>query len=77
MTNTTHEEFELIATNLCKQTGKYEKECINFINQYGQEIYQLIVDDLDAESFCQRIGVCPGGDGKVGHRISLEISWHI
>jgi saposin len=57
--NTTKEDFEKIVEGLCRRCPA-KKECIDFYHQYGGEIYQLILDDLDADSFCQRIGVCPG-----------------
>lgn len=62
--NATREEFDLVMKNLCKAVGpKHEKECVAFVKDYGDEIYQLVVDDLDADSFCQRVGVCPSESG--------------
>jgi saposin-like type B protein len=58
--NTTKEEFELVVENICKSTGKYKEECQTFFKNYGTEIYQIILDDLDSQDFCERVGVCNG-----------------
>jgi saposin len=64
--NVTREEFETMLENMCKETGKYKDECKTFFDQYGHEIYNLIMDDLDPELFCERLGVCQGSIGNEG-----------
>jgi len=61
--DTTKVEFADIVKGLCRQTGKYRQECLDIARQYGKPLYQMLIDVMDPEEVCERIGVCPNKDG--------------
>lgn len=62
--NTTELEFKQVLEGLCKQTKTFSKECLNLVDQYYEEIYSTLVHNLDSNSACFMIGVCPKGMNK-------------
>ena len=59
--NTTELEFKQVLEGLCKQTKAFSEECLNLVDQYYEEIYSTLVHNLDSNSACFMIGVCPKG----------------
>lgn len=63
--NNTQEEFQQVLEGLCKQTGKFKGECLSLAQQYGEQIYNTLVEGLDGNEICKTIGVCPAGLRRV------------
>lgn len=59
--NTTEAEFKKVLDGLCKQTGTFKNECESLADQYFQQIYETLKNDLDPENACFMIGICPKG----------------
>lgn len=56
---TTQQEVEnFVKKNLCGLLGSLEKECEETVDQYGPELFELLVDELDPEARCQSLGFC-------------------
>lgn len=63
--NTTELEFKSVMEGLCKQTGGFKTECISIVDQYYDEIYNTLVNNLDSNGACYMIGVCPKGSNTM------------
>ncbi|XP_055923775.1 uncharacterized protein LOC129954113 [Eupeodes corollae] len=59
--NTTELEFKQVMEGLCKQTKGFKAECLSIVDQYYDQIYHMLVTNLDANGACFLIGVCPKG----------------
>jgi len=71
-TNTTREEFVLVLKGLCKQTGSYDQECENLVDQYGNVIYMFVLHEMDPQHACKLLTLCPEGLKKSGSKDSLS-----
>jgi len=43
---------------ICSQLGQFKDTCTNIINQYFDEIYSFIVNELDPDVVCTALGLC-------------------
>ncbi|CAG9807879.1 unnamed protein product [Chironomus riparius] len=59
--NTTKQEFKTVLLGLCSQTKGFKQECNSIINQYYGIIYEMLVNNLDANGVCFLIGLCDKG----------------
>jgi saposin len=41
-----------------------EAECSAFVKEYGAQVVQLIVEDIDPKEICQKIDLCPKLSGS-------------
>ena len=56
--NTTELEFKHVLEGLCKQTHAFSTECVNIVDQYYAEIYELITSSLDKDNaICFMMGM--------------------
>ncbi|KAL5289599.1 PSAP family protein [Megaselia abdita] len=60
--NTTEDEFKQVLQGLCSQTKTFKTECVSLVNEYYKDIYETLVNNLDANGACFLIGICPKGD---------------
>lgn len=58
--DTTEMEFRQVLKGICKQTGKFQDECLSIVEQYYDKIYEFIVQDIDGAEICGLVGICPG-----------------
>lgn len=77
--NTTELEFKQVLEGLCKQSKAFSQECLNLVDQYYEEIYSTLVHNLDSNSACFMIGVCPKGlkevlDGPIMPIVPLRVA---
>lgn len=77
--NTTELEFKQVLEGLCKQTKAFSQECLSLVDQYYEEIYSTLVHNLDSNSACFMIGVCPKGlnkelDGPIMPIVPLRVA---
>lgn len=56
--NSTELEFKQVLLGICKQTGSFEDQCKQLVNQYYELIYQFMVNELDAKEVCQEVKLC-------------------
>ncbi|XP_060524417.1 prosaposin [Cylas formicarius] len=63
--NTTEIEFKKVLVGLCKQTGSFATECVNYVEQYYGEVYDFIVHELNPVEVCDLVGLC-GKKGAAG-----------
>lgn len=59
--NTTEIEFKQVLEGFCKQSGKFQNECLSIVDQYYDVIYKDLVNNLDANGMCFMIGICKKG----------------
>uniref|UniRef100_A0A1L8DZ96 Putative saposin-related protein n=1 Tax=Nyssomyia neivai TaxID=330878 RepID=A0A1L8DZ96_9DIPT len=59
--NTTESEFKMVLEGFCKQMGGFSAECLSIVDQYYDQIYNSLVNELDEKGACFLIGVCPKG----------------
>lgn len=57
--NTTEDEFKLVLEGLCKQSKSFKDECLGLVDQYYGEVYNFLVQQLDATVVCTMTGLCP------------------
>lgn len=57
--NTTEDEFLQILHGMCKQTGKFEKECTELVNENFKLIYDFLTQELDPQKICSEVNLCP------------------
>jgi saposin len=62
--NSTKEEVHDILLGLCKSAGKYKGQCVDFVNDYFNEIYDFIANELDGQLICSTLGFCGKKPGK-------------
>ena len=62
--NTTEDEFKQVMEGFCKQTKSFRDECLSIVNQYYDEIYKTLVNNLDANGACFMMGLCPKTSAK-------------
>lgn len=77
--NTTELEFKQVLEGLCKQTKAFSQECLSLVDQYYEEIYSTLVHNLDSNSACFMIGVCPKGlkkelDGPIMPLVPVRVA---
>ncbi|KAK7082394.1 hypothetical protein SK128_021438, partial [Halocaridina rubra] len=58
ISNTTEEEFKQILDGLCRQTGKFSKNCLALVDEYYLPLYNLLVSEIDAKQICEAVGLC-------------------
>lgn len=61
ITNTTEDEFKQVLQGLCGQTKSFKTECLSLVDEYYKDIYETLVNNLDANGACFLIGICPKG----------------
>ncbi|XP_076250352.1 prosaposin [Rhynchophorus ferrugineus] len=59
--NTTEMEFKQVLEGLCKQTRSFKDECLSFVKEYYDTLYNYLVKELNATAACDVIGICPNG----------------
>ncbi|GAB0091970.1 uncharacterized protein DMENIID0001_068940 [Sergentomyia squamirostris] len=69
--NTTESEFKMVLEGFCKQMGGFKGECMSIVDQYYDQIYQSLVNDLDEKGACFLIGVCPKGVAGISEHASI------
>jgi hypothetical protein len=60
-TNSTEQEVKDTLLGLCSKLRKFGDTCTQIINQYFDEIYSFIVNDLDPDLVCSAFGLCAQG----------------
>lgn len=64
--NTTESEFKQVLEGICKQAkSPFNKECLDFVNNYYAEIYNDVTKALDPSLACEMIGICPSKNDQV------------
>jgi saposin len=59
--NATEAEVLTALAKVCSILPKsIQGECVNLINQYGPEIFQLLINKVDPQQICTTIGLCTG-----------------
>ncbi|KAJ8939162.1 hypothetical protein NQ314_011212 [Rhamnusium bicolor] len=56
--NTTEDEFKLVLNGLCRETRQFSQECLGLVNQYYDEIYEFLTDELNSTAVCDMMGIC-------------------
>lgn len=58
--NTTQEEAKEILKKLCNKEmpANLRTECGQFVDVYGEQVIELIINDLDPEAVCTQVGLC-------------------
>ncbi|MCL4128776.1 UNVERIFIED_CONTAM: hypothetical protein GTU68_046402, partial [Idotea baltica] len=56
--NTTKDEFKMILSGICHQTGKFEGECLALVDQYFEDLYELMMSEIDPKEICSSVGLC-------------------
>lgn len=59
--NTTEDEFKQVLQGLCGQTKSFKTECLSLVDEYYKDIYETLLNNLDANGACFLIGICPKG----------------
>lgn len=57
--NTTAVEFRKVLDGVCKQTGKFADECKVLVDQYSDEVFKIISQDLNGGKICGFLNICP------------------
>lgn len=57
--NTTEDEFLQVLKGICKQTGKFEKECTDLVEEDFKIIYDFLTNELDPPKICAEVNLCP------------------
>lgn len=58
--DTTEMEFRQVLRGICKQTGKFQDECLSIVEEYYDKFYEFIVQDINGAEICGLVGICPG-----------------
>ncbi|KAG7155148.1 Prosaposin-like 2 [Homarus americanus] len=56
--NTTEQEFKEILEGLCRQTGRFSKNCLSLVEEYYLPLYNLLVSEIHPKQICEAIGLC-------------------
>lgn len=56
--NTTEQEFKQILEGLCRQTGKFSKNCLSLVEEYYLPLYNLLVSEIHPKEICAAVGLC-------------------
>lgn len=58
--NTTQEEAKSALKKLCNKEmpANLRTECSQFVDVYGEQVIELIINDLDPEAVCKQVGLC-------------------
>lgn len=56
--NTTETEFKQILDGLCRQTGKFSKNCLALVDEYYQPLYNLLMSEIRPKQMCEAVGLC-------------------
>uniref|UniRef100_A0A6B2EIA5 Putative saposin n=1 Tax=Phlebotomus kandelakii TaxID=1109342 RepID=A0A6B2EIA5_9DIPT len=69
--NTTESEFKMVLEGFCKQTGGFKGECLSIVDQYYDNIYNSLVNELDEKGACFLIGICPKGVAGISEHAQI------
>ncbi|XP_055696691.1 prosaposin [Lutzomyia longipalpis] len=69
--NTTEAEFKMVLEGFCKQMGGFSTECLSIVDQYYDQIYNSLVNELDEKGACFLIGICPKGVANVNEHSQI------
>nr|ADK94870.1 saposin isoform 1 [Penaeus monodon] len=56
--NTTEEEFKEILDGLCRQTGRFSKNCLALVDEYYLIVYSFLVSEIQPKEICEAVGLC-------------------
>ncbi|XKL58996.1 hypothetical protein PGB90_000012 [Kerria lacca] len=56
--NTTEEEFVQILKGICHQTGKFENDCLQIVEDNFKIIYKYLTEELNPSEICREINLC-------------------
>jgi hypothetical protein len=70
--NATEQEVEKVLDSICSKLGGFKGPCETFVTKYTPELVALLVDDLNATSVCQKLGLCPKADGTYAKSSPVE-----
>ena len=65
VTNSTQEEFRLVIQGLCKQTGKFAKQCLSLADEYYDALYAFLLTEMEPRQICHLVTLCPKPAPKV------------
>jgi hypothetical protein len=57
--NSTQEEILQDVEKLCDAVGPLKKVCTSFVEEYGPEVLNYLASEIDPQTLCADIGVCP------------------
>ncbi|XP_013381849.1 prosaposin [Lingula anatina] len=60
-----------IKTQLCSEMGSFAEMCNQTIDQYGDILFELLLNELNPEQVCSAIGVCSAGKSFTGGPLHL------
>eukprot|EP00918_Siedleckia_nematoides_P099386 GHVU01217426.1.p1 GENE.GHVU01217426.1~~GHVU01217426.1.p1 ORF type:complete len:609 (-),score=77.43 GHVU01217426.1:599-2425(-) len=59
---TVQKEIEdFIKTQVCARLGSIKDECDLTVDEFGPEFFQLLANELDPDTRCRSLGLCPAG----------------
>lgn len=47
-----------IENNLCKRLGKYSKTCVEYLEKEGEQVIELIENEIEPSILCSELGLC-------------------
>lgn len=47
-----------ILDGLCRQTGKFSKNCLALVDEYYQPLYNLLMSEIQPKQMCEAVGLC-------------------
>lgn len=50
--------FLQILDGLCRQTGKFSKNCLALVDEYYQPLYNLLISEIRPKQICESVGLC-------------------
>lgn len=60
--NTTEEEFRETLEGICKQSDRFEKDCLQIVDDSYDLFYKYLTEELNPAKFCRELSMCPKGN---------------
>ena len=75
--NATQEEAKEVLKKLCntQMPANLKTECNQFVDVYGDQVIELVLNDLEPEALCQQIGMCQKPAASTRKLLGAEKLW--
>ncbi|KAK7586128.1 hypothetical protein V9T40_004004 [Parthenolecanium corni] len=60
--NTTENEFREMLEGICKQSNRFEKDCLQIVEDSYDLFYKYLTEELHSGEFCRELSMCPKGN---------------
>lgn len=67
LVNTTEAEFKTVMVGVCGQMRQLKDECVNFVENYSDTIFEALNSSLNPELICTAIDICKVGESHREH----------